>query len=183
VITVAPVGEAGEPGALVTSARETAAPGVSLDRRIRSESVLWLTTASADGRPHVVPTWFHWDGQTFLVFTKPEAAKARNIRSNPAVMLALGDPTADFDVLLIEGRAEVLDPPSALLVPSPFFDLYSERMTAIGLSRDDFVVTYSLTIRIRPTRYLGWAGRSHLGERLLQAPGTNSVRARQVRRA
>ena len=59
-------------------------PGIALDRRIRSETVIWLTTVSAEGRPHIVPIWFSWDGRTFLVFTKPGAKKVRNIRSNPA---------------------------------------------------------------------------------------------------
>jgi PPOX class probable F420-dependent enzyme len=148
----------------------TVLPSVALDRRIRAESVLWLTTVSASGRPHIVPIWFGWDGRTFLVYTKPGAMKVRNLTCNPAVMLALGDPGADFDVLLIEGLAEVVDPPTSDPVPAPFFNAYSDRMAAIGLSRDDFEATYSLVIRIRPTRYLGWAGRSHLDERRLQVP-------------
>ena len=85
-------------------------------------------------------------------------------------MLALGDPAADFDVLLIEGLACVLDPPTSDLVPAPFFHAYTERMAAPGLSRDDFLATYSLAIRIGPTRHTGWAGRSHLDERRLQVP-------------
>ena len=148
----------------------TTMPSVALDYRIRAESIVWLTTVSADGRPHIVPIWFSWDGRTFLVFTKPGAKKVRNVRSNPAVMLALGDPAADFDVLLIEGLAYVLDPPTRDLVPAPFFHAYTERMAALGLSRDDFLATCSLAIRIGPTRYLSWAGRSHLDGRRLQVP-------------
>jgi PPOX class probable F420-dependent enzyme len=144
-------------------------PSAALDRRIRAESVVWLTTVSSDGRPHLVPLWFRWEGQTFLLFTKPEARKVRNIRTNPAVMLALGDPAADFDVLLVEGVAEVLELPACDLVPDSFFHEYAAPMANVGLSRDDFLATYSLAIRIRPTRYLGWAGRSHLVERRLES--------------
>jgi hypothetical protein len=61
----------------------------------------------------------------------------------------------------------VLNPPTRDLAPAAFFNTYSDRMVAIGLSRAEFEATYSLAIRIRPTRYLGWAGRSHLGERRL----------------
>jgi len=150
---------------------EPAPPSAQVDRRIQAAPVVWLTTASPEGRPRVVPVWFSWDGRTFLVFTKPGAAKARNIRSNAAVMLALGDPCADFDVLLIEGSADVLDPPTAEVVPPSFFAAYTAWMAAIGLSRDDFIATYSLAVRIRPTRYLDWAGRSHLRDRQLQGLG------------
>ena len=146
-------------------------PSTALDRRIRTESIVWLTTVSAGGRPHIVPIWFAWDGREFLFFTKPGAKKVGNVRSNPAVMLALGDPEADFDVLLVEGLAVVLGSPTRDLAPPTFFLGYAERMAAIGLSRHEFLATYSLAICIRPTRYLGWAGRSHLGERRLQVPG------------
>jgi hypothetical protein len=33
-------------------------------------------------------------------------------------------------------------------------------MTAIGLTVDDFLETYSLVIRVRPTRFLTWHGRT-----------------------
>lgn len=148
-----------------------ARPSVAIDHRIRAESIVWLTTVSAMGRPHIVPAWFGWDGQTCLVFSKPGARKVRNIRSNPAVMLALGDPGADSGVLLVEGVAGVLDPPANDLATASFFHAYAERMAALGLNPGDFLATYSLAIRIRPTRYLGWAGRSHLDERRLQIHG------------
>ena len=148
-----------------------APPSVALDSRIRAESIAWLTTVSSGGRPHIVPIWFAWDGREFLFFTKPGAKKVGNIRSNPAVMLALGDPEADFDVLLVEGLAVVLGSSTRDLAPPTFFLGYAERMAAIGLSRHEFLATYSLAIHMRPTRYLGWAGRSHLGERRLQVPG------------
>jgi hypothetical protein len=33
-------------------------------------------------------------------------------------------------------------------------------MAAIGLTVDDFLETYSLVIRVRPTRFLPWHGRT-----------------------
>jgi PPOX class probable F420-dependent enzyme len=171
VIAVLAGGAPAGPARHTTPAGPTTLPSGALDSRIRAESIVWLTTVSADGRPHVVPIWFGWDGRTFLIFSKPAATKVRNICANPAVMLALGDAAADFDVLLVEGLAAVLDLPTRDLAPAAFFTAYSDRMAAIGLSRDAFEATYSLAIRIRPTRYLGWAGRSHLGERGLQVRG------------
>jgi PPOX class probable F420-dependent enzyme len=168
MLAVAPAEDQGGPAAPVSPTPPTADPGFALDGRIRAESVVWLTTVSADGRPHVVPVWFDWDGGSFLVFTKPEAKKVRNIRSNPAVMLALGEPRADFDVVLIEAEAEILDEPTSGLAPMAYFDRYAAWMAAIGLSRSEFVATYSLAFRIRPTRYLGWAGRTHLSDRQTQ---------------
>lgn len=45
---------------------------------------------------------------------QPHAQKVRNLRSSPNVMLALGDPAADFDVVLVEAHA-ALDPVPARL--------------------------------------------------------------------
>ena len=43
----------------------------------------------ADGRPHLVPVWFLWDGETLLIFSEPEKQKVRNLRANGQVSLAL----------------------------------------------------------------------------------------------
>lgn len=142
-----------------------ACPSRALGDRIGAERTVWLTMVRPDGAPHVVPTWFSWDGETFLVFSKPQATKVACLRSSQAVMLALGDPEDDFDVLLVEGRAEILACPASEVAPESHFDKYRDRMAAIGLDRAEYVATYSLAVRITPTRFLGWAGRSHLAER------------------
>ena len=73
------------------------------------ERVVWLSTVRPDGTPHLVPTWFLWDGEALLVWSKPNAVKVRNLRANPRLMVALGDPAADFNVGLIEAAAELVD--------------------------------------------------------------------------
>jgi Pyridoxamine 5''-phosphate oxidase. len=145
-------------------------PSPALRDRIGAERVLWLTMVRSDGAPHVVPIWFSWDGETFLVFSKPHATKVACLRSSQAVMLALGDPDDDFDVLLVEARAEILGSPTSEVAPASHFDRYRDRMAAIGLDRAEYAATYSLAIRITPTRFLGWAGRSHLAERREAVP-------------
>ena len=90
------------------------------------------------------------------------------MRSNPAVMLALGDPAADSTSCLLRATRTLLDATASEVAPAAFFDTYARRMSVIGLSRDEYLSTYSLALRIWPTRILGWAGRSHLGERGLQ---------------
>ena len=132
--------------------------------RLRSERILWLGTTGEDGRPHLVPTWFWWDGSSFLLFSKPGARKVRNLRANAEVMLAAGDPEDDFDVQLIEGRAELLDEPTEAVVPAGLATKYAEQLHELALDLDDFARTYSQAIRIDPTRFLGWTGRSRLTE-------------------
>jgi PPOX class probable F420-dependent enzyme len=129
-------------------------------RFLEEEPVVWLSTVRPSGAPHIVPIWFWWDGAAVLVFSKPEAQKVRNLRSHPSVMLGVGDAEDDFDIGLLEGRAELLDRPTAEVVPPAHLEKYAERMAEIGLTADEYVATYSQVIRIVPSHYLGWHGRN-----------------------
>ena len=136
--------------------------GAQVDARIRAEPIVWLTTMAPTGRPCVVPTWFSWDGWAFRIFTKPTARKLRNIACNPHVMLALGDPHADFDVVLVEGEACAEAPATAAETVDGHLARYRLQLSAIGLDCDGYVRTHSASMRIEPTRVLGWSGRSHM---------------------
>jgi PPOX class probable F420-dependent enzyme len=131
-----------------------------IDRLLQSEAVVWLSSVGTDGLPHLVPIWFSWDGDTVLIASKPHAKKVRNLRANPSVMLALGEPDDDFDVGMVEGVAELLDEPAAAVLPASHLAKYREQLAAIGLSEEEFLATYSQVIRIRPSRFLPWHGRT-----------------------
>jgi len=55
-------------------------------------NVLSLGTVRPDGRPHVVPLWFLWDGEAIVVFSKARAQKVRNLCIDPRAMVAIGEP-------------------------------------------------------------------------------------------
>lgn len=125
---------------------------------LAEERVVWLSTVRPDGTPHLVPTWFVWNGDALLVFSKPNAVKVRNLRSNPRLMLAVGDPRADFNVGLIEAVAE-LDEPGWTPVPDAFFAKYAAELAITGLDIPAFRATYTQAVRIVPTRFVAWHGR------------------------
>ena len=131
-----------------------------IDRLLREELVVWLSSVRPDGRPHLVPIWFSWDGREILIASKPNAQKIRNLRANAKVMLALGEAEDDFDVGLLEGHAELLEEPAAAVLPASHLAKYDRQMAAIGLSPAEFHATYSQVIRIVPTRWLPWRGRT-----------------------
>ncbi|HET7031122.1 MAG TPA: hypothetical protein VFI34_11470, partial [Candidatus Limnocylindrales bacterium] len=95
-----------------------------------------------------------------LIASKPLAKKVRNLRDNPSVMLALGEPEDDFDVGMIQGVAELPVEPAAELLPASHLATYRAQMAASGLTPDEFLATYSQVIRIRPTKFLPWHGRT-----------------------
>jgi len=129
-------------------------------RLLEDEPVVWLSTVRPDGSPHLVPIWFSWDGESLLIASKPHARKIANIRTNPKVMLALGEPEQDFDVGLLEGTAEILEAPASEVLPLGHLRKYRDEMEAIGLTVDEYLATYSLVVRVRPTKFFPWHGRT-----------------------
>ena len=131
-----------------------------IHRFLETEPVVWVSTVRPDGAPHLVPIWFWWDGEAMLVFSKPDAQKVRNLRANPSVMLALGDAEADFDVGLLEGRAELLDRPTSDVLPAGHLAKYAAQLRAIGVTPEAYAEAYSQVIRIVPADFLAWHGRT-----------------------
>lgn len=130
-----------------------------IEERLRREATIWLSSIRPDGRPHVVPVWFFWNGQVFDLFSKPTAQKVRNVREHPDVMIGIGEPDEEWDVELIEGTATALAEPTAHVVSPALFDKYAAAMQRAGLDRDTYVRVYSQPVRIRPTRFVGYGGK------------------------
>ena len=133
------------------------------DAMLRIDPVVWLSSVQGDGRPHVVPVWFHWDGSRIVAFSKPSARKIGNLRDRPLVMLAVGTPGPDFEVELIEATAELPEEPSSRLIPAEFGAKYRDLLHRAGLTVQRFAEIYSQPIVLRPTRFLGYGGPGWLG--------------------
>jgi PPOX class probable F420-dependent enzyme len=152
--TVRSARRAAEPPAVAARA-----PRRSARDALEREPVIWVSSIRPDGSPHVLPLWFHWDTDSILIFSKPHAQKVRNLRANPRVMVAIGEPGIDFDVELIEAEAEFLTIPTERVLPEAFLDKYAELMERGGIDRKRFAEVYSQPIRLRPSRFLDWGGR------------------------
>jgi PPOX class probable F420-dependent enzyme len=126
------------------------------DRRLRTEQILWLTTVRADGQPQASPVWFVWDGETFLIFSQPDAQKLRNLAANPRVAVHVDTDEAGEDVVTIDGTAAVdPDMPSSDQLEE-YQVKYREGIQAIGTTPAELARDYSVAIRIRPTRVRTW---------------------------
>ncbi|HEY4383704.1 MAG TPA: pyridoxamine 5'-phosphate oxidase family protein, partial [Ktedonobacteraceae bacterium] len=53
-----------------------------INQRLQNDLIVWLTSVRPDGRPHSVAVWFLWDGEAFLLFSRPINQKVRNIQHN-----------------------------------------------------------------------------------------------------
>ena len=127
-------------------------------RALVDDPVVWLSSVQRDGRPHVVPVWFHWDGEQIVAFSKPNARKVDNLRDQPRVMLAVGTPGPDFEVELIEATAELPASSAADCMPDGFGAKYRDLLRRAGLSLQRFSEVYSQPIVLHPVRFLGYGG-------------------------
>jgi len=62
---------------------------------------LWLATAGAAGRPHLIAVSAWWDGTDLVVATTATSRTASNLAGGPNVRLAAGAPN---DVIMIDAR-------------------------------------------------------------------------------
>jgi PPOX class probable F420-dependent enzyme len=59
-----------------------------------------------DGRPHVTPNWYYWDGERFFVSTTRSRVKYAIFRRDPRVELVVDDSTG-FRTVLVEATVEI----------------------------------------------------------------------------
>src|ERR1700757_3450619 len=59
-----------------------------------------------DGRPHLSPNWFCWDGQRFYVSTTRSRVKYTIFRRDPRAQLLIDDPTG-FRAVLVPATVEI----------------------------------------------------------------------------
>lgn len=72
-----------------------------------------LATVRADGRPHVVPVWFVFDGDDLVFTTWHESVKAHNMQRDGRVALCVDDEAPPYSYVSVEGTVVVLDDPEA----------------------------------------------------------------------
>lgn len=70
-----------------------------------------------DGRPHLSPNWFHWDGQRFYVSTTRGRVKYAIFRRDPRAQLLVDDATG-FRAVLVPATVEIREDIAAELPAS-----------------------------------------------------------------
>ena len=71
-----------------------------LDEFLAERRNLIVAGTRPDGRPHVTPNWFHWDGDRFYVSTTRGRVKYALFRRDPRAQLLIDDPAGPRAVLI-----------------------------------------------------------------------------------
>src|SRR5947199_9866967 len=82
--------------------------GRRINRRLTSEKIIWLTTVDSSNTPQPRPVWFHWDGQTILIFSERDKPKLRHIAQNPRVAPSFNTDEDGHNVGVVIGAAKIL---------------------------------------------------------------------------
>ncbi|MBO0779807.1 MAG: pyridoxamine 5'-phosphate oxidase family protein, partial [Ktedonobacteraceae bacterium] len=108
-------------------------------------------------RPHLVPVWFLWNGEDeILIFSQPENQKIRNMRQNNRVVLALEALKGGDDVVLLDGRAEIITDPEVKATMAAYVEKYGARLQEMNWKIEDMAQSYSQAIRITLTHIKSW---------------------------
>ena len=91
---------------------ETLLPWSWAVERLEQARNYWFSTTRSDGRPHAMPAWAVWLDGTLYFEGSPETRRARNLATNPAIVVHLesGD-----EVVILEGEAREASPPERSL--------------------------------------------------------------------
>jgi PPOX class probable F420-dependent enzyme len=128
----------------------------TVERRLRDDLVIWLTTVSEDGTPQPTPVWFLWEAGSALIYSKPNTPKLRNIARRAGISLNLNSSADGGDVVVLTGTAQV-DPqaPPADQVAA-YLAKYGQEIIGIGMTSDSFAREYSVALRVTVRRVRSW---------------------------
>jgi PPOX class probable F420-dependent enzyme len=116
---------------------------------------MWLTTVRADGMPQPTPVWFVWENGTFLLYSKPDAQKLRNIRQNPKVALSFNlDPEAE-EFVVIMGEAIIDDAAPRAHEHKAYVKKYGDGIKRLQWTPEQMSGMYSVAIRVTPSHVRG----------------------------
>ncbi len=122
--------------------------GRRMNRRLRQEQIIWLTTVDSHNTPQPRPVWFHWDGETVLIYSETDTAKLRHIARNPRVALNFNTDESGGEVGVLIGEAEV----SKQAIPGrrlqAYLRKYSGGITDLGMTPRQFTADFSVPILV-----------------------------------
>jgi PPOX class probable F420-dependent enzyme len=116
-----------------------------------------------DGKPHVVPVWYYYDGTNILVSTTKGARKAKNLQTNPNVSITIDDVEGKLEdisflnakAVIIEGTGELKDDINNSFTKK-MYEMYVGK-NALSNAMVQFSVNLPRYILVvKPTKIISW---------------------------
>jgi PPOX class probable F420-dependent enzyme len=123
--------------------------GARVARRLREETVVWLTTVTPSGAPLPRPVGFLWDGgDTVSIYSLP-GARIRNIARNPKVTLNFDGDGRGGDIVVLSGTAEVDESGPSAAENTAWVAKYAREWERSGMTAQSFAERFSVPVRIQ----------------------------------
>ena len=66
-----------------------------------------LAYTGRDGTPRVLPMWFHWTGEVFVLGTRLDSGKVKALSTYPTVALTIDTESFPYQALQVRGTIEI----------------------------------------------------------------------------
>jgi hypothetical protein len=117
--------------------------------------VAHLVTVRPNGRPHVAPVWFIWEGGRATVMTGGTSVKVRNIRRSSPVILSIATDQRPFKYVLLEGEGRVTQEDLARVV-GRICVRYDGPAQGAAYAQELLAAGNIVLVDIRVERVIGW---------------------------
>ena len=120
-----------------------------------------MATAGADGRPHVVPVWYAWDGAALWISSFVSTRKIRQLRENPYLSVTVdvsgaGEKTSG---VILEGVVELVTEPRELVASHSTW-IYERYLGETGVLAEEpqswIHDPENLLIKLTPQEFFLW---------------------------
>ena len=129
--------------------------GARVARRLQHDEIIWLVTIDSSQTPQPSPVWFYWDGNTILIYSKPDTPKLRNIARTARVALNLNSGEGGDDIIVLVGGAQIEANPQPADQIAPYVAKYANGIKNIGMTASKFAHVYSAAVRVTPEKIRG----------------------------
>jgi PPOX class probable F420-dependent enzyme len=124
--------------------------GERVARRLREDSLIWLTTIDSKNTPQPNPVWFLWDvtTSTILVYSKAGAKRHEHLQKNPQVSLNFDGNGNGGDIIVFTGEAR-LSPDDSSADQHPLFMAKNQDLiTRDWTTGENYAAHYPIALRI-----------------------------------
>jgi len=122
--------------------------GARVARRLREETVVWLTTVTPAGAPLPRPVGFLWNGGEVVSIYSQPGVRVRNVTANPRVTLNFDGDGHGGDIVVLSGIAQVDADAPAADANSAHLEKYASQIKRLGMTPASYAARFSVPIRI-----------------------------------
>jgi PPOX class probable F420-dependent enzyme len=131
--------------------------GARVQRRLRDEQVIWITTVGKDGTPQPSPVGFLLqDDNSILIYNMARANRIRHVVHRPRVSLHFDGDGTGGDIVVFTGTARRVDDMPPAHENQAWLAKYGDGMARRSGSAEKFSEEFPVPLRIEITRTRGF---------------------------